>query len=81
MSSGRGSYIPIVFFLSCMINILRQMKKFLVELIDRSYTLFYNTIFIDRYVDFDKSDKSIFFFLEKTVFDLLVFCSVERNSA
>ena len=59
-------------FLCCMINILRQMKKILIQLMNR--LLHFITQFIDW---FDGLDESIFFFLvfflEKTAFDLLAF--------
>ena len=60
-------------FVCCMINILRQMKKNLIELMNRLQS-------IDWY---DGLDESIFFFLvfflEKTAFDLLAFCSLQRD--
>ena len=67
------------FFYICMINILRQMKEFLVKLMKRLQ------YFIRQSIDwyYIGWDESIFFFLflflEKTAFDL-VFCSLQRDS-
>ena len=60
-----------LFFLCCMLNILRQMKKFLIELINRIPQ------FITQSIDwYDGLDEFIFFFLEKTAFDLPCFLFV-----
>ena len=63
-----------------MINILRQMKEFIVELIN--WLHFFITQSIDWY--YNGLDESIFFFLvfflEKTAFDLFC-CSLQRDSA
>ena len=61
-----------------MINILRQMKKFLIELMNRI------PHFITQSIDwYDGLDESIFFFLvffiEKTAFQLLAFCLLQRD--
>ena len=71
-----------MFFLRSMKNILRHMKEFLAELMNRLH--YFITYSIDWY--YNGLDESIFFFLfkcsflEKTAFDL-VFCSLQRDSA
>ena len=72
-----------MFFLCCMINTLRQMKKFLVELMNRLPYL--TTQHIDGYNELTRVNESIFFFPvffpDKTLFGLLAFCSLPRDSA
>ena len=69
-----------MFFLRSMRNILRQMKEFLVELMNRLH------YFMETSINwhYDGLDESIFFFLvlflEKIAFDL-AFCSLQRDSA
>ena len=65
-----------LFFLCSMIYIERQMKKIIIELTNRLPKFIRKSI--------DGLDVSIFFFLvlfliEKTAFDLLVFCSLQPD--
>ena len=70
-------------FLCRMIKILRQIKKFLVEFMNR--LPHFKTHSIDRYDELTRVNESVFiflvFFLEKTAFDLLVFCLLQRGLA
>ena len=72
-----------MFLLCCMINILKQMKNILVELMNR--LPHFITQSIDRYDELTRVNESIFFFLvffpEKAAFNLIVFCSLQRDSA
>ena len=61
-----------------MIKVLRQMKKLLIELMNRT------PHFITQSIDwYDELDEFIFYFLviflEKTTFDFLAFCSLQRD--
>ena len=67
-----------MFIFHCMINLLRQMKRFFVQLMNQ--LPYFMTQFVDKMMGWKKvmNPFSLFlqsvFSLEKIVFDLLVFC-------